>query len=556
VSFSIATVPAASTQGPEHTVVDELGGVIRRRKAIILATTLGMILVVYLGLWFVPERYEAAAELLVMLGRENTQAPVVAQKGNVYPSGVQREEINSDIQLLKSRELIEGVVDVEGLDAYRFEPPSPHTLWEKVRYEAHQAKRWATETLSEVMIRVGLKKQLTDREKVIQMIGSNLDVTRQTDSNVIRVALRLPNGDVATSTVSTLIRLYIGRYSSLRMTAMAIPVFDKQLDADRIALAMLHDERQQILHKWQLSSVDRQRAELLGRLQKVEDDADSRRSQMAAQNAKLSVLTSRVAALPEVDRDRETTEPNPVTRSLQERLIDLRMKRMEVGARYRDTSVPLYSVAQIDQEIAAVNGLLAKENRRQQGEVRLQNNPVRLSLQNQAEQARVDLSGLAAAIQADEEHAAVIRAELDRLNEGEARLQMVDLQLDVASKRFTNDSAQRDAARIDEIMDNRQVVNVAVLTDATAAPEPVSPQKLRILGFGAVGGLVIGGLLGMLLEWGDDTIHDGEGLARTTQLPLLGEFHLGASSAFSYHRAPSPAGGHPHATSLLKPPPA
>ena len=77
----------------------------------ILITTVATVLAVYLSLFFVPETYEATALLEVMLGRQNTELPATVQKGSVYPSGVQREEVNSNIQLLKARESGENVVD-------------------------------------------------------------------------------------------------------------------------------------------------------------------------------------------------------------------------------------------------------------------------------------------------------------------------------------------------------------------------------------------------------------------------------------------------------------
>jgi uncharacterized protein involved in exopolysaccharide biosynthesis len=194
--------------GIDRTILDEFIGVVRRRKLLVLATLLGMTITVYVGLSVIPERYEAEARLLVMLGRENIQVPVTVQKGGVYASGVQREEINSDIQLIRSRGLIESVVDAVGVARFRFEPPPPQTLWQHARYFLGQVRRWIQDRAEELLVQLGLKKELTEREKAIELVDGALDVSREGESNVIQIQLRLPSRQVAVLTVEKLVDLY------------------------------------------------------------------------------------------------------------------------------------------------------------------------------------------------------------------------------------------------------------------------------------------------------------------------------------------------------------
>ena len=45
----------------EKTILDDMIGVARRRKGVILITTVATVLAVYLSLFFIPETYEATA---------------------------------------------------------------------------------------------------------------------------------------------------------------------------------------------------------------------------------------------------------------------------------------------------------------------------------------------------------------------------------------------------------------------------------------------------------------------------------------------------------------
>lgn len=430
--------------GSNRTIVDDLVGVARRRKAVILITTLATTLTVYLGLLFVPERYEATAQLQVMLGRENTELPAAVQRGNVYPTGVQREEINTDIQLLKSRESVENVVDVMGLEPFRFDPQPPRTLFQYIKHAARVAKDWAQDTVVNGLILIGLKKELTEREKVIALLTSSLDAVKEGDSNVIRVSLRLPGRKTATEALATVIRSYFDRQASLRAKRQVLSILEAQVSGDTGELENLQRQRKQIKHEWGLSSIERQRTELLQRLHKVLYEMEDRKSQLAAAEASRAVIAKRSATIPIIGQD-------------------------------------------------------------------------------------LKISGLQAAIKQDETNAQGIDRTLAGLNEAGERLELVDLQIDASKKRLMSDMARRDSARVDQELDQHQFVNVAVISDVAASPEPVSPYKLRFMAFGVLGGFILGTTLGTLLEWGDDTIHGREEFAGLPNLPFLGEFRLGQS---------------------------
>src|SRR4051812_31914845 len=73
----------------------------------------------YAALSLMTELYETRSGLLVRLGRENLDPPPTA-KNTVLSTGVRREDIGSEAQLLGSPDLIARVVDAIGPEA--FEP--------------------------------------------------------------------------------------------------------------------------------------------------------------------------------------------------------------------------------------------------------------------------------------------------------------------------------------------------------------------------------------------------------------------------------------------------
>jgi hypothetical protein len=83
-----------------------------------------------------------------MLGRQNTD-PGHGPKGSVYPSGVQREEVNSNVRLLKARESAENVVNTSASRPSVLSRPPVNAL-QRVKY-AFGVKAWA-DTLTNGLI--------------------------------------------------------------------------------------------------------------------------------------------------------------------------------------------------------------------------------------------------------------------------------------------------------------------------------------------------------------------------------------------------------------------
>ncbi|HYU45458.1 MAG TPA: Wzz/FepE/Etk N-terminal domain-containing protein, partial [Terriglobales bacterium] len=91
-----------------HTVtLEDLGLLLRRHAGGVLLVFAATVLGAYVTLQFLTERYETSASILVKVGRENTETPLTVQNGGFLATGVRKEEINSELELLTSRSLVE-----------------------------------------------------------------------------------------------------------------------------------------------------------------------------------------------------------------------------------------------------------------------------------------------------------------------------------------------------------------------------------------------------------------------------------------------------------------
>lgn len=501
----------------------DLRAALVHRKFTIATVFIATVLAGYGALSVLTERYEAHGRLLVKLGRENAEVPLTVEKGSVFTSGVQKEEINSYILLLSSRALVEETVDDIGLDRFNFQSPPPVTLFQKIKHVVKGAAKWTYLQIDEALITLDLRKRLTEREKIVRLVQKGLSAVRERSSNVILTSLRLPDPRLAKDVVTVIIDNYIRRHIEVRRNSDVLNVFDEQMTVYRKEIAALQSDALDIKRRWSLSSVDDQRTQLLSRLHALKREVDDSHTLIKRLEREQQLRGQALTELPTKLRTAESVEPNPRVEAIKTRLADLQLKRVRTTARYFEESELVKS---IDREIDSLQELLSSENLTQVGEVKYRPHPLTEDFLGQVEYTRVQLAGVISAIVVQQAQVAVIEQELQELNDGEGKLRMVDLQLEVTERKFFAYATRREEARIAQLFDAHRVANVVLLSEPTADTLPVYPRKMLTMGVTAAAGLLLGVALAMVLERRRVIIYAGEDLAGIQDLPVLGVLHL------------------------------
>jgi uncharacterized protein involved in exopolysaccharide biosynthesis len=473
----------------QSSIWDDLGSLLRRRKATVALTLCATVVGVYATLDLLGERYEAEARLLVVLGRENVEVPRTVEKGSVYVTGVQKEEINSYIQLVASAELMEQVLDEIGIEAFRARPKEPETFLQKIKHHVKGAARFVRTQIREVLILLDIKKRLSERQQIMKGLLGGLNVTRERDANVIRVSLRLPDPELARRTVETLLDLYLQRHIQLRSETSIREALDKQTAELLANLNDLQEQTVKIKSKWNLSSVSKQREHLLDRLHGIRRQIDEQHAHRAALRVRRAALAERIETLPSVQMSGEVVNPNPRVESIKERLMSLQLERVRAVNKYKEDSE---MVRLIDNEIESLNRLLSGEPQSQTGAITYNPHPVREQFERESERIEIELASVDETISTQRGQADAIELQLQRLDQGENELQATDLERDVVKQKYLTYAERREEIRIAEQLDHFRVANVKVLGAATVGAEPVYPRKLLIMVVGLVAGAMSG----------------------------------------------------------------
>jgi uncharacterized protein involved in exopolysaccharide biosynthesis len=466
----------ASEEAPlqiSTTLFGDLGRALAYHWLLIVLTGLGTVLCTYLAFQFVPDQYVSTSRLLVKLGRENVELPSTVDKGSLLSTGVRKEEINSEIQLINSRPLIEATVDRLGLEAFRLEPPPPKTWFQRTKAALRGVVREVRATVKEWLIVLNLKPRLSEREQVVLLVTNTLSVEREKDSDVIAISTKLPSGDLAQRVVNTLVELYLERRVEVRRDSGMSDFFDEQLKELRTQLADLDSRRLRLRDTQKMSAVPEERALLVSRLQGLY-------GQLADDDRELLLLGAgpRASRPASSDSAGAPLSSFPNLEQLRAKATELRLRRTELMQKFMPDAEP---AERVSREIAAIETTLQQ------------------AITTQQKQRR--------------ELAQAIELRLLNLNGGEAALEVIERERLAASQNYQSYQRRREEARVSEAMDVRRVSNIAMLASAEQPIEPVSPRKLLIVALAFPFGLLAGLGVALLLEYLNQTIRDERDLA-------------------------------------------
>lgn len=466
--------------------------VVWSRKFLILLVFLATVLSAYAYVQLMTERYLSEATLLVRIGRENTELPVSVARGQVTTLGVRPEEINSNVTLLKSRFLITEVVDEVGIEAFESEPPEPQTFFEQVKHQVRTAWRWVKAQYKEFLIWAKLQKRLTPRQETIDYVHQFLEVDRVRESDTIRVALQLPDAELAKRCLSLLLERYFERHADVRSMALTGDFFEQQVALYRGELDQLDQQLMELRGSGELSSIERERGLLLDRLAKIEEELDEHRSQLTM----LPGSGDRTGAAAESESEAEAGSEIaqfPVFRSdkLSEVALEKYLDRLGI------VSVQGDSGAQLDS--------IDEQTRRIERELR---------------------GGLQRRIQQLSSWKAELSERLAVLNTGEVNLEKLERERLLSQQNLFKYNQRLEDERIAEELDQQRIANVTVLTPPTAEFSPIYPKKKLYMAVAVIGGLVAALGFALILAYLDDTIRQPRDAAAIEGIEVLGTVKL------------------------------
>jgi len=454
---------------PRVTLRDAVMPLFRRRR-LALTVFLGIFAGAVLGGLLAPREYEAEMKILVNHSRVDA---AVTPDADAPPTAavpeVSEEDLNSEVELLKSRDLLEQVVVTCGLASQ--DGTSFGRLTRRIRH----------------IFGVAESNQGVLVARSVQNLQNQLIVDPLKKTALIRVAYDARDPQQAAYVLQTLARLYEEKHAAVHRSPGTFSFFDQETNRYRTELAAAEARLTSFDTKEGVVAPAEQEQLMLQQLSQFEADLHADDASAYAARARSLALESRSNAIPE----RQTTQMRKVDNAqlladLESTLLSLELKDREMLIKYAPSYPP---VKEVEEQIADARRAIATAQQSPVEETTTDRVPAKDWLTTELAKAdadRAQFEGQAAATER------VVRRYQDAAEQLDQKGSMQeDLARDVktAGDNYLLYVHKREEARISDALDSKRIVNVSIAEAATAPAFPIGH-----LGWALVGGLFAAGI--------------------------------------------------------------
>ena len=457
---------------------DFLHVIFKRKKHILLFFVVTNLAVAVLTFVIRPV-YEAKAQILVKMGRENLYIPpnsTNSQVINVNPE----DQVNSEIELLKSRSIAENVIKSLG----------PENIYKNKKYK-----------------------------DTVLTFQKSLSVERVKKSDVIEVSFKHKDPEKAALIVNTLANAYLDEHLLVHKNPQSYNFFEDQSQVLKTKLEQSEAALETFKKQNAVTAMDEQQKLLLNQIADLHAELNRTLSQEAETKNRILQIRQQLDKTPENISQGKEVDHNPyLISNLEARLVELQLKEKELLMKYTPQS---RLVKNVEEEIQMVQEKMAQNEKKQYGTSRVGLNTTYQRIQEELFRNQAEGRALAAKREIQHTQLTNYQSKLEQLNQMEVELNQLEQSVDVNRQNYRLYLAKFEESRISDAMDNKKMANVTVMEAALTPLKPVSPKVLLnivlAIFLGGFGGLV----LGFFTEYLDDSLDKPEDVEKVLQLPVL-----------------------------------
>lgn len=498
-------------------------------KAIIvifLATVLGA----YAVLSMYSDKYESSAQLLIKVGRETVDPPATAagRGGTLVSSGVRKEEVASEVQLLTSQDIVERVVNQVGPEKFKPSSVPPETLLGQIKFQVKKVARAVRAQWEDVLIALGIKKRLNDREKVIVALMQEVAVTQEKETDVITMKLRSASPALGNDVLKEWISIYLNRRLQVRENTGVSDFLLREANTARDHLSKVERARNKWKQQNRLSLASTQKETLIRQIREHDAAQNQTRSEIEALTGQVSEARRLLAGIPHNLTTSEIETTNPPMQIYRNELAGLELQRAKLLGQYEPQSE---RIRLLDEEISRLRELIRNEQAKQVSSATVAINPIANSLEQRLQEDSIRLEGLKDRDRLQSAQKQALESELSKLETADATLTSFEREKLLAEETYFGLVKRENEASIVTELDRSRLSNVSVLAPPTSSIEPVYPKRQLIMAIALALGLALGVGLSLLYEFMGGRVRSPDELAHLTNLPYLGSLHLPESTS-------------------------
>jgi uncharacterized protein involved in exopolysaccharide biosynthesis len=474
-------------------VQEAIHGVFRRWK-LIVGVYLGIVLTAIFGVFVIPPTYMAAGKILLTTDRADISTSADRGTELQRTNQVSEGEMNSQLQILRSRELIDGVLG-------EMEPP-------KVEDDEPQSRSWLARLLNAPVsfARTAYKRlhgldQLKGDDPLYweaRAVLELLSTSNQQPSSIIDVAFLSGDPAWAQEFVNRLMRAYVEHHAQMQQITEAQSFFNQQSELLRQKLAASEGELKKARER--AGTLAGQQAEVHTRLN--EFNAELARARIARVEQ-----AQRVAFL------EQTFNGAKGGRVATPELLELEAKRAELISNYKPDSERIRA---IDSQIERLRKVISGYEAISPGAGGEQS-----GTGTDLVAGRASLAALKGREDALAKAAEEYRRQAEFLDSQGFDLARIERQVKLDEDTYTSYVRSAEQSRLSNALEQSKLLRLRIIEPATLPLQAIAPKKGRILVFAFLGGLILSLGLGLARDHFDSTIKSSADVRRYANLDTL-----------------------------------
>lgn len=409
----------------------DVAAVLFRRQRLLLASFVVILIAAVLSGVLTPT-YQAEMKILVRRGRVD---PVVTSQPNatpqVVPEEISESELNSEVELLNSQDLLRKVVLANSLQS------------------TESSRHFFGKSSEDVRI-----------ANAVRRLGMRLKAEPLRKTNVISVTFESRDPELAARVLNSLASLYVEKHLQVHRPAGEFKFFDEETAQLRRGMDLAETRLTDFTRDRGVVSAPMERDLTLQKASDLEASLTQTQAAIAETEQRIRTLEQQIASIPPRMVRQERTSDNPqLLQQMKSILLTLELKRTELLSKFDPTYRP---VQEIEKQIRDTRAAIEEEKNAPVRDKTTDQDPTYEWVKSELVKAQSELSGLKARATAN-------NASLARYRSGARTLQQAAIaQQDLLQTAKTEEEnyllylRKEEEARINDALDRGGILNVAI----------------------------------------------------------------------------------------------
>jgi polysaccharide biosynthesis protein PslE len=456
------------------------------------------------GLIVFPRTYSSESQLFVRLGKESVSLDPTATMTEVVRVNESREsEINSELEILRSRVVLEDVVKQLGADY--------------ILSRVDEGRRSASSFTALKAASKWLSGDVSLQDQAIDRLENTITVSSPRRSNVLHLGCKARDPGQAQRILEVFLDAYMTRHTAANRTPGSHNFFAEQSDLLGHQLAQADQELRDAKNRNGIASIEGQRTNLEHQANIIEVATLENLRALAAANEKVAALKSMLSELPEQELAEESTVSSAAVDDMRNEFYKVQIQEKEFSSRFTGEHPRVIAARR---QVEETNKILAAQQESRTQPTR-KVNAVRQTVHIELTSTQASVAAAKAeALLLTQQHESV-ESKIRALNGEEVRLNELSRKAKLLEESYDTSTTSREHARINAALETQRISNVNVVQPPSFVTKPSAPNVKLALVMALVLATLASVLTALASEHFDQSLKSPEQIEEMLGIPVL-----------------------------------